>query len=90
MIELLAIIGALIAGLFLGAIGALVTFFVVRLCKEGIENFSQFGFAAVVLLSFFGTGLFYLGKLAIENNALTVGFLISFLSMGRSLVRKEE
>jgi hypothetical protein len=72
-------ISSIVAGAFLGFVGALIGFFSFMIIKEAFaDNGSIIG--ALLLLSIYGMGAFFTFKIAAEICAESVGFCGGFAS----------
>lgn len=90
MRELALLMTSFAGGLISGLLAAILAFFVVQLVREGLESPKQFAVAALVLLSIFGTALFYVAIVILSNWPLFIGATISFLWAAKPLFKETE
>lgn len=80
-------VSSLVGGLFSGALAAVLGFFVVQLIREGLGEPKEFAIPALLLLSIFGTALWYLLAIIFSNVPLAIGSIVSFAYVAHSLWR---
>ncbi len=83
-------LSSLLGGLFSGVLAAVLGFFVLQLVREGLGDPKAFGIPAIVLLSIFGSALWYLLAIVFTNWSLALGALVSFVYVAHSMWRGQE
>ena len=79
MREVVSTIGGFAGGLFFGFLAAILAFIVISLVQEALESPKNFAFAALVLLSVFGTALAFLLIQVWDSRPMLLGALVSFV-----------